>query len=110
MIVGDFNRNLFKSSDSISMINVCSGLGLCLISYSLKLLFSLLGQCPGISHHAFVFGSLDLLVTYEHRRVEYLDFKNIDWEGIHNYLCKFDFNGLYFTCDVEINNSTSLII
>ncbi|XP_058983890.1 uncharacterized protein LOC131804754 isoform X1 [Musca domestica] len=124
IVLGDFNCNLFVSSNSVSMRGLCRSLGLtivhnmkpthydlahnstslidfCLTSDNLSLGFSSQGRCPGISHHAFVFGSLNLPVFSEERFIEYRNFGRADWLGIVNFISDFDFNPLYSTSDVN---------
>ncbi|XP_073821517.1 uncharacterized protein [Musca autumnalis] len=114
----------FKVSNAASLRNFCRSLGLsivhnckpthfdlahgssslidfCLVSNALSVGFSSQGQCPGVSHHALIFGTIEIPVVVEEKVIEFLDFNRADWLGIGNLLCNFDFSPLYNTSDVD---------
>ncbi|XP_075167910.1 uncharacterized protein LOC142240076 [Haematobia irritans] len=124
LVVGDFNCNIFRDTDSLAMRDVCGGMGFSIIHNSLPThfdvahnstslidfcltnvphlwRFSSQGQCPGISHHSMIFGSIDIPVVHGASSIQYRDYRNVDWNGIFQYLVGYDFSLLYLTCDVD---------
>lgn len=123
IVVGDFNCNLFDIFKSAAMRSVCMRLGMSishnsspthydLVHNSCSLLdyvlttFAHLGfssqvQCPSISHHSLIFGSVDLAPEYQGTFFEYRHYGRMNWNSIFDFLVHFDFNWFYATSDVN---------
>ena len=125
IILRDFNCNLFCTNKSTRFRSICQRSDLTIIHNSLPTHFDVFNkssslldfcltsmhncfefanqmQCPGISHHSFIFLSFKTMKTDFNESYEYKDYKKIDMLLLLRHLSMQCFDELYRTNDVNL--------
>lgn len=126
VIMGDFNNNLFDMNKSVRLRSICQNMNLSvvhnsvpthydafhnstslidyfLLSSSEFLQFSNQFQCPGISHHSFIFVSLTIANPAPSNELyEYFDYDAIDYNQLQHLCLMCDFSNMYATSNVNV--------
>lgn len=128
VVIGDFNCNLFNATKSRLFRSLClrcnmsvvhnsrpthfdlgkrttSLIDFFLVSNVSMIEFSDQVQCPSISDHALIFGSVVFNVERFQEYLEYRDFKNINWNGLFQFLNEFNLSQIFYAIDIDIKCS-----